>query len=121
MKTKHPNWGGARRNAGIKKSTKFRTVAMKIPVPIANVVVKHAEQQNITRVAALADIWENNYAPKQEIITSKGKLERLEKENQKLEIIQARLAEWKPQIESGKGPRWVHAKKLWEELTKVFD
>jgi len=127
MKTKQSGRGGARLGAGRKKSSQFRTVTMKVPTPIANIVSSYAEQHGITQVAAFADIWENDYEPKKEIITPieladmKGKLERLEKENKKFQIIQSILAEWKTKIETGKGPRWYHINKFWKILIKVFD
>jgi len=126
MKTKQSGRGGARLGAGRKKSSQFRTVTMKVPTPIAEIVGTYSEQHGITRVAAFEKIWENNYEPKKEIITPieladlQRKLERLEKENQKLQIIQSILAEWKPKIENGKGPRWDQAKKFWKELNSLL-
>lgn len=83
MKNKQP--GGARPGAGRKKSSKFRTVTMRVPAPIAEIIDKHAQQHGITRVAGFADIWEKNYAPKEEIITP-------------IELLESESAQPQPQI-----------------------
>jgi len=90
MKNKQPSSGGARPGAGRKKSSKFKTVTMRVPAPIADIIDKHAQQHGITRVASFADIWEKNHEPKEEEIITPIELANLRK---KIEQLESELAQ----------------------------
>ena len=116
MKKEHQNWGGVRAGAGRKKTTKYRTVVMKVPVHITDIIGKYAKEHKITKVAALTEIWEKDYAPKEKELITPIELASLEGKLKRIQIV---LAEWEKKIEAGKEPCWNHVKKMWEELNKA--